>query len=269
MPKDDPDKSAAQKINANMRLYVLARKLAGSSGNGALGSVFAALVGIKTTDGPKGVWQAAAVIYKMLESAEREVEFYLADELDFYLPILQGFRATINPLFWHKPINQFKADLKDVQIADIRHIGQRLKTLVPECTLEDGSLEKILKSIEELRAAIDELNMSEAVKYKLRQRCSAVEEAVANYQFWGADGIEVSFDATTGALLPYVERDAKGHVTIPWKKIGNIVLAISNIIGSANTGYEHVHKAYLALEPTVSIVEQHAGQTIEAIKDKL
>lgn len=269
MPEVKSDRPAVKKINANLRLYALAKKLAGSAGNGAIGSVFANLVGIKTTDGPKRVWSAAAVVYRMLESAEREVEFHLAEELDFYLPILVGFRGTINPLFWYKAIDQFKPDLKEVQIEGILHIGQRLKTLVPECMLEDGSLNQILKSIEELRAAIDVLSMSETVKYKLRQRCLAVQEAVANYQFWGAGGIEISFDAAAGALLPYIERDDKGHATIPWRKIGNIILAISNIIAAANTGYDHIHKTYLALEPTVTVVGQHAGQMIEAIKDQL
>jgi hypothetical protein len=204
----------------------------------------------------------------MMRLAELEIEYYLPEEDSFYRPVIQQVRSALNPNLWHTPWDQLKGVLTQGHLTHILHTGQRLKTLVPEAELAKEDLDSILSSLEELERTIEELGISETSKHKLRQRCSAIEDAVEEYRFWGVQGIEITLESATSVMVPLVERDAEGKPTIPWNKIINVVFLISKVLDCASTDAQHVHKAYLFLEPTVSIVEQHAGHLIEGIIDK-
>lgn len=256
------------KVNSSTRLYWVLNKLTGSGGNSPTGTVMALELGILTSDQPKSTWRAASVLYRMMEVAEREIEYYLARETDFYLPVIGQIRSALNPNSWGTPWNQHKNVLTPAHLTQVLNTGQRLKTLVPECELDSGSLESISASVAELRAVIDELTVSEAAKHRLRQRCSGIELAIAEYKFWGVEAIEISFQATQGELLSHVEKDENGSLTQRWQKISRFIVAIARVLGEANMAYKNVHESVLLLGSVGHSVVQHAAPIIEAIEHK-
>jgi len=129
-----------------------------------------------------------------MEAADREIEYYLSKQVSFYLPTMNEIREALSLSKWGAPWNNVKANLTASHLTHVLHTGQRLKDISPECLLKADDLESILKSVEELRQTIEELDIPEVAKHKLRQRCGSLHQAVEEYRFWGVDGIEVSFE---------------------------------------------------------------------------
>jgi hypothetical protein len=254
-------------VNANTRLHQVLTNLARASGNSPLGMLMPTILGIHTPDGPLGASRSAAVMYKMVEAAGREIEYYLPDELEFYLPEIAKVRTAISPLLYAHGWDAIKGKLTEGSITHIRHTGQRLKKLAPELELWPNELATILTSIDELREMVERLELDEAAKHKLRQRCNSLRTAVEEYRFWGVEQIEVCFESTQAAMVPFVKREGpNGELSATWKKIGVAIVCISSILGNANSVVKNVHESFTLLESGAKVASEHSGALLREIE---
>jgi hypothetical protein len=256
-------------VNANTRLSEVLSKLARTSGNSPLGMLLPTILGIHNSDGPHGAMRAAAIMYKMMESATREIEFYLPDEVEFYLPEIKNIRGAISPLVYSAGWDSIKGRLGEGQLTHIRHTGQRLKKLAPELGLWPNELEHLLKSIDELKEMVENLDLNESAKHRLRLRCSSLRTSVEEYRFWGVEEIEVCFESAQAAMVPFVERESDGRPSASWKKIGIAILGISTILGNANTAAKNIHESFTLLESGRKTVVEDSSAIIEAVEQRL
>jgi hypothetical protein len=231
--------------------------------------VLPVVLGIHNPDGSHGSMRAAAVMYKMIESAVREIEYYLPDEAEFYMPEIRAIRGAVSPLVYSTGMDLIKSKLTEAHVIHIRHTGQRLKKLAPELTLWPNELDHLLESINELRDMVDNLDLNESAKHRLRQRCGSLRTSVEEYRFWGVEEIEVCFESTQAAMIPFVKREPSGSPKPSWKKIGAAIIGISTILGNANTVAKNVQESFTLLESGAKTAVEHSSTIIEAVEEKL
>jgi hypothetical protein len=159
--------------------------------------------------------------------------------------------------------------LTEAHLIHIRHTGQRLKKLAPELELLPNELEHLLESINELKDLVDNLEINESAKHKLRQRCGNLRASVEEYRFWGVEEIEVRFESAQAAMVPFVEREPDGKPTPRWKKIGVAILGISAILGNANNVAKTVQESFTLLESGAKTAVKDSSTIIEAVEGKL
>lgn len=163
-------------------------------------------MGLTENDESRAALQASAVLYKMIEAASREVEYYLPTKTNFYLAALQEVRVALVPHSWFQSWTQRRAALKDTSVTAIQFTAERLEELVPEAEMFNQELLDITIQLNDFVAALETLNLSPATLLKLKQRVAMLRNALEEYSFWGVEQIELNFDALVGAWAPMVER---------------------------------------------------------------
>ena len=260
------DSTPRIKVNAHARLHQLLVKFTKAGQEQLVSRMLVSCMGLTETDESRAALQASAILYKMIEAANREVEFYLPTKTNFYLAALQEVRVALVPHSWFQQWAQRRAALKDTSITAIHFTAERLEELVPESEMTSQELGDISMQLDEFAVALDDLNLSPATLLKLKQRVAKLRNALEEYGFWGVDQIEVQFDALVGAWAPMVERTPEGKIKPVWERMKNHLVTISGYIATATSSYKTIHEGFLLAAPYVEPAIKQIASTAKAIE---
>lgn len=228
---------------------------------------------IQDADPNRAYLLAFATLTRMLESSQKEVEAYLADEWSFYGVHFKPLRACFNPRVSGQPWNSHKAHLSATDITGMRHTAQRLRSLVPEREAEDADFADVLTAMEEMSHALDNAALSKHSRDTLRECLDDIKRAIEEYRLWGAAGIDKALKIFTGTIVADqtvradVISDEKdgGKLWEGLDKIGTRLLLLLNLLLAANGVQQH----YLpTLEKLILPSATSSGHTIHPTENQ-
>jgi hypothetical protein len=155
---------------------------------------------LRISDPNRSAFRAYSVLSRMIDLAEIEARRHYEAEWEVVGPPFDGVRACLTPLAAQVPWDQRRTMLVGAVLTGLQHTAIHLKRHVVEEFADDEAMRPLSDAVKEMDEALKDQTLSKRARQDLSERLDAIKDALNEYRYWGAAGIESSFLDLVGTI---------------------------------------------------------------------